>query len=130
MEMLPSPVPPGVLSVPASQTEDSGFLSFSGLKYSPQLLRGQETHRDREWATDFPAQVMGKGQWSRVFVGLSTTVVFNPASGIQEAALRGDGEAVGRRLAPPPFKPEQLHSSLLSGRFHIRCHWKKRVLTA
>lgn len=73
------PGPPGVLSVPASQTEDSGFLSFSGLKYSPQLLRGQETHRDREWATDFPAQVMGKGQWSRVFVGLSTTVVFNPA---------------------------------------------------
>lgn len=79
MEMLPSPVPLGCSVSPLHRQRSSGLLSFSGLKYSPQLLRSQETHRDREWATDFPAQVMGKGQWSRVFVGLSTTVVFNPA---------------------------------------------------
>ena len=69
------PNPPGVLSVP--QEFRVPFIWWS--EYSPQLLGGQETHMDRQWATGSPAQVVGKGQWGRVFMGLSATVVFNPA---------------------------------------------------
>ena len=120
------PNPPGVLSVP--QEFRVPFIWWS--EYSPQLLGGQEptwtgsgqqAPLPRSWGRDSGAEY----SWACPPLWFLTLL-----SGIQEAALRGDGEAVGRRLAQPPFKPEQFHSSLLSGSFHIRCHWKKRALTA
>lgn len=102
MEMLPSPVPLGCSVPPRS----SGFLSFSGLNTALKSLgarkptwtgSGQQASLPRSWGRDSGAEY----SWACPPLWFLTLL-----SGIQEAALRGDGEAVGRRLAPPPFKPE------------------------